>query len=125
MTTILVVDDEPLIANSLEAALADEGYEVMTAVNGRQALENLTRSPRPDLVLLDMMMPIMDGPSTLAAMAADPALRDIPVIIQTSLPKSAASQRVSNVAAILRKPYRIQELLSAIASIMGNKTLDH
>ena len=69
MTIILVVDDEPLIAMALEAALEDVGYEVVTAANGRQGLERLAEV-RADLVLLDMMMPIMGGPAMLAAMAA-------------------------------------------------------
>ena len=72
MTTVLVVDDEPLIAMALEAALEDAGYRVATAANGRQGLERLAEGPRPDLVLLDMMMPVMNGPAMLAAMATDP-----------------------------------------------------
>jgi CheY-like chemotaxis protein len=79
MTIILVVDDEPLIAMALEAALEDAGYEVVTAANGRQGLERLAEA-RADLVLLDMMMPIMGGPAMLAAMVAHPELAGIPLI---------------------------------------------
>jgi CheY-like chemotaxis protein len=119
MTTILVVDDEPLIATVLEAVLEDAGYEVVTAANGRQALERLAEVPRADLVLLDMMMPIMSGPAMLAAMAADPVLGAIPVIILSSLPEEAVRARVDGVAAILRKPYTADEVLATIARVLG------
>src|SRR3712207_7615497 len=89
MTTVLVVDDEPLIAMALEAALEDAGHRVATAAKGRQGLERLAEAPRPDLVLLDMMMPVMHGPAMLAAMGADPDLRGIAVVVLGSLPEQA------------------------------------
>ena len=119
MATVLVVDDEPLIAMALEAALEDAGYRVATAANGRQGLERLAEAPRPDLVLLDMMMPVMNGPAMLAAMAADPALRAIPVIIVSSLPEVAVRARAQGVASILRKPYTAEQVLDAIARALG------
>src|SRR4051812_46953331 len=60
--------------------LADAGYQVITAANGRQALASLAET-RPDVIVTDMMMPVLDGPGLLAALAADPAHRDIPVIL--------------------------------------------
>ena len=77
MALILVVDDEFGVAEVLEFALADAGHEVVTAVNGRQALERLNER-LPDLVLLDFMMPIMDGPTMLKAMREEPGYRNIP-----------------------------------------------
>lgn len=121
MTTILVVDDEPLIAMALEAALDDAGYSIVTAANGRQALERLAETPRPDLVLLDMMMPVMSGPAMLAAMAAHPELDGIPVIVLSSLPERAIRDRTTNVARILQKPYTAQEVLEAIATVLGDR----
>ena len=118
MTTILVVDDEPLIAMALEAALEDAGYRVATAANGRQGLERLAEAPRPDLVLLDMMMPVMSGPAMLAAMAADPGLDGIPVVVLSSLPEEAVRARAQGVAAILRKPYTVDAVLGAIARVL-------
>src|ERR1700712_1379677 len=118
MTVILVVDDEPLIAMALEAALEDVGYEVMTAANGRQGLEPLAEA-RADLVLLDMMMPIMGGPAMLAAMAALPELAGIPVIILSSLPEETIRNRVDGVAAILRKPYTADQVLGEIVKALG------
>ena len=119
MTTVLVVDDEPLIAMALEAALEDAGYRVATAANGRQGLERLAEAPRPDVVLLDMMMPVMNGPAMLAAMAADPDLRGIPVIVLSSLPEQAVRARAEGVAAILLKPCTADEVLDAIARVLG------
>ena len=121
MTTVLVVDDEALIAMALEAALEDAGYRVATAANGRQGLERLAKAPRPEIVLLDMMMPVMNGPAMLAAMAADPALRGIPVIVLSSLPEEAIRDRAGagGVAAILRKPYTAEQVLDAIARALG------
>jgi CheY-like chemotaxis protein len=119
MTTILVVDDEPLIAMALEAELADAGYEVVTAANGRQGLERLAERLRPDLVLTDMMMPMMGGAEMLAAMAANPDLRGIPVIILSSLPEAAVRARANGAAVILRKPYTAEEVLGAILRVLG------
>jgi CheY-like chemotaxis protein len=119
MTTILVVDDEPLIAMALEAELVDAGYEVVTAANGQQGLERLAETPRPDLVLTDMMMPVMGGAEMLAAMAVDPALRGITVIVLSSLPEAAVRARAKGAAAILRKPYTAEEVLSAIKQVLG------
>ena len=120
MTTVLVVDDEPLIAMALEAALEDAGYGVSTAANGRQGLERLAEAPRPEIVLLDMMMPVMNGPAMLAAMAADPDLRGIPVVVLSSLPEQAIRARVGEgVAAILLKPCTAEQVLEAIARALG------
>ena len=120
MTTILVVDDEPLIAVALEVALEDAGYEVVTAANGRQGLDCLAKA-RADLVLLDMMMPVMNGPAMLAAMAADPELAGTPVIILSSLPEATIRNRTDGVAAIIRKPYTADQVLGEIAKALGEK----
>ena len=78
MTTVLVVDDEPLIAMVLQAALEDENYRVLTAANGKQGLQRLAET-RADIVVLDMMMPVMNGPAMLRALAADPDLAASPL----------------------------------------------
>ena len=119
MATVLVVDDEPLIAMALEAMLEDAGYGVATAANGRQGLERLAAAPRPDLVLLDMMMPVMNGPAMLAAMAADPDLARIPVVVLSSLPEEAIRARAEGVAAILLKPCTAEQVLEAIARALS------
>lgn len=77
---ILIVDDEPFNVDYLEQELADFGYELLTAANGEEALEKI-RTGSPDLVLLDIMMPIMDGFTVLEQAKADAAIRNIPIII--------------------------------------------
>ena len=119
MATILVVDDEPLIAMALEAVLEDAGHGVATAANGRQALEPMAEAPRPDLVLLVVMMPVMNWPALFAALAADPGLDGIPVIVLSSLPEEAVRARAKGVAAILRKPYTAAAVLEAVTRALG------
>jgi CheY-like chemotaxis protein len=68
-----------------------------------------------------MMMPIMNGPAMLAAMAADPALAGIPVIILSSLPEATIRERTDGVAAIIRKPYTADQVLGGIAKALGEE----
>jgi CheY-like chemotaxis protein len=117
MTIILVVDDEPFIAMALEALLEDAGYRVMVAANGRHGLERLAEA-RADLVLLDMMMPVMNGPAMLQAMSADPDLAGIPVIILSSLPEEAIRPHVRDTTRILHKPYTADQVLHAVARVL-------
>lgn len=77
---ILVVDDEPFNVDYLEQELEDLGCEILTAVNGQEALDKV-QSEVPDLILLDIMMPVMDGFEVLSRLKADPSTRDIPVIV--------------------------------------------
>lgn len=77
---ILIVDDEPFNLDYLEQELSDLDYELLTAANGQEALEKI-KSASPDLVLLDIMMPIMDGFAVLEQVKDDPAIRNIPIII--------------------------------------------
>lgn len=117
MTIILVVDDEPFIAMALEALLEDAGYQVMVAANGRHALERLAET-RADLILLDMMMPVMNGPAMLQAMAADPGLAGVPVIILSSLPEEAIRLHVRDAIRILQKPYTADQVLHVVARVL-------
>jgi len=119
MATILVVDDEPLIAMALEAALEDAGHVVLTASNGRQALDRLAEPPRPDLILLDLMMPVMNGIAMLAAMGEAPDLLDLPVIVLSSLPEEMLAARARPVAGFLRKPYTADEILRLVDRVLA------
>ena len=92
-----------------------------TAANGRQGLDRLVEGPRPDVVLLDMMMPVMNGPAMLGAMAQSRTLRGIPVIVLSSLPEQAVRARAEGFAAILLKPWTADEVLDAIARVLGGK----
>ena len=78
--TVLIVDDEPYNVDYLEQELEDLDYEIITASNGQEALEKI-HSEEPDLVLLDLMMPVLDGFAVLAEIKADNFLRTTPIII--------------------------------------------
>lgn len=119
--TLLLVDDEWVIADALEGVLSDAGYRVLTAPNGKQALARLMEA-RPDLILLDFMMPVMNGAATLAALAADPGLRDIPVIMMSSLPEARVRERAEGYVAFLPKPFTAAEALNAIAAALGESS---
>lgn len=81
--TVLVVDDEPDVLLLCRVNLEFEGYEVLEAADGEQAMEQI-RAKRPDVVLLDVMMPKMDGWQVLTAVKADPELKSIPVVMLTA-----------------------------------------
>ncbi len=119
MRTVLVVDDELGILLVLEAVLDEAGYRVVTAGNGRQGLE-LARAERPDLVLLDWMMPVMDGPATAAAMRADPALARVPVVAMSGAPEASLRRHLDGFAGFLRKPFGDAELLAAVGRVLGD-----
>lgn len=118
MRTVLVVDDEFGTVEVLVAALEDEGYRVLTAANGRRGLERLEEN-KPDLVISDFMMPLMDGPTMVAAMRADPAFRGVPVIMMSAAPEDALRKHMDGYDAFLRKPFRIPALLQAVAAILA------
>ena len=113
MRTVLVVDDEWAVADVLEALLGDEGYRVVTASNGAQALHRLAEA-RPDLVIADFMMPVLDGAGLLQALRERPETVEIPVILMSSLPEAAVAERCVGYQVYLRKPFRIAEVLAAI-----------
>jgi CheY-like chemotaxis protein len=109
---IFIVDDEHAIVETLTEVLQWEGFEVASAPNGQVALEAMTARP-PSLVLLDYMMPVLDGRQTLAAMRRVPALADVPVIMMTAVPRIAPVEN-AHWAHHLRKPFRAPELLAAV-----------
>jgi CheY-like chemotaxis protein len=108
MATILVVDDEFGVAEVLASALTDAGHNVLTAINGRHGLERLKES-QPELVLLDFMMPVLDGPAMVRAMRTDPEVRAVPIILMSSLPESVIAEAVSGMYnGFIRKPFRLR-----------------
>jgi CheY-like chemotaxis protein len=113
MPTVLVVEDEPDIRDAIAEALSAEGYSVRLAAHGREALDGLRRGTTADVIVLDMMMPVMDGWQFLVAKQADPALAMIPVIVT-----SAAPQKLPPGAKVLLgKPFDLGRLLSAISRL--------
>lgn len=117
MPTILVVDDEPAINDIIRLVLEEEGYKVITAANGRQALE-LAASARPDLLLCDVMMPLMDGRSVCRAINRDPELRGIPVVLMSAVP-DMLSRADCNYAAFIRKPFDIELVVRTVEKVLA------
>jgi CheY-like chemotaxis protein len=124
MATILVVDDEFGIAELFDAILSDEGHRVLTAPNGKQALNTLN-SVRPDLIFLDLMMPVMDGAATLRHLKSQPGLRDIPVVLMSSIAEEAVAERCSGYVRFLRKPFSIDQVIEAVNELAGNSASWH
>ena len=117
MAIVLIVDDEFGIATLLEDVLVDEGHRVLLASNGRQALEKVAEE-RPDLVLTDIMMPVMDGAVLIEALAADPDLKAVPIVVMSSLPEAAVAERCSGYALFVRKPFKIIDMIDVITDLL-------
>nr|WP_298722184.1 response regulator [uncultured Steroidobacter sp.] len=117
MQTVLVVDDEFGVAEVLQSILEDEGYRVATAINGKQALARLNELT-PDLIMLDYMMPIMDGTQTLAAIRSNPAFATIPIIMMSSLEEAAVRETCTDYNSFLRKPFRAMAVLKLVAQLL-------
>jgi CheY-like chemotaxis protein len=109
--SILVVDDDPDIRDSLTEVLGEEGYRVRGACNGREALEVLQAHTRPSLILLDMMMPEMDGWSFREEQQKNPDLASIPVVILSAHGNVRDAALALGAADYLRKPLSIDSLL--------------
>jgi CheY-like chemotaxis protein len=113
--TILIVDDEKLILISTRIVLESVGFSVLTADSGEKAIE-AARAQRPGLILLDIMMPGIDGWETLSRLKEDPRTKDIPVIIFTAREHSRGRQlaREMGAADYFQKPFEPDELISIV-----------
>jgi CheY-like chemotaxis protein len=104
----------------LRELLSDEDHNVTLAINGRQGLEQIIKEP-PDLVFVDFMMPVLNGVGMLKAMAADPAMARIPVVIMSSLPEATVSERAEGHVAFVRKPFQIETILEVTATALAGR----
>lgn len=111
MSTILIVDDEPTVRETLLAMLEGQGYAIAEAVNGPEAIQKAGEL-RPDLILLDVMMPGMDGYEVCRRIRSTPDLAEVPIVILTALDDRASLLRgiESGADDILTKPVDRQEL---------------
>ena len=129
MTKILLVDDSKFLRLATERALARAGYEVSTAVDGENALQ-MAREKRPDLILLDMLLPKMTGPDVLKALKKDPETASIAVVVLTGLShKNAARLKQDGAVAFLEKSdlgldKGSDTLLTALAEIVRKLKLE-
>ena len=119
MKSILVVDDEQDIILALKILLAEEGYEIFTAHNGREALERLAEKI-PDIMLIDVMMPILSGPETIVRMRADAGYANIPVVVMSAIKPKADLDKLK-VGAFIRKPFEIELLLQTLDQVLAEK----
>lgn len=110
--SILVVEDDEDIRNALTDLLEDEGYHTESAVNGKDALKILGEIPRPCLVLLDMMMPIMNGRQFLDEVMKDSKLAPIPILIVSAI---ADKTNIEGSIGFLKKPIDIDVVLNVVS----------
>ncbi|HEX3597672.1 MAG TPA: response regulator [Polyangiaceae bacterium] len=112
--SVLIVDDDDDIRETLKELCEDEGYDVATAANGLQAMEALGGAILPCVVILDLIMPFMTGNEVFAQMQQDQRLAKVPVIVSTSDPSRAPSGVL-----IMKKPIDLDRLLGAIRRYCG------
>ena len=115
MTRVLVIDDEPAIADVLRMLLEFRGHEVLTADDGSRGFATAQRRS-PDVIVLDLMMPVMDGFAALEALRRDERTAEIPVVILSALGSTDVRQRCHDLGAraFLQKPYNPEDLLRAV-----------
>jgi CheY-like chemotaxis protein len=110
---VLIVDDEFGLAEVVAEMLTERGFQTVLAINGQLALERV-REQAFDLVLLDCMMPILDGSGVVRALRADPATEKLPVILMSALPHTVPLDVQALACTLLRKPFSPAELFDAI-----------
>jgi DNA-binding response OmpR family regulator len=120
--TILVADDEEDLRELVAYRLTRSGYEVVAAVDGQEALE-LAREQRPDLMVLDVMMPRLDGYELTRRVRAEDSLRSVPVILLTARSQESDVSRGFEVGAddYLRKPFSPDELVARVRAVLGRR----
>jgi two-component system, OmpR family, alkaline phosphatase synthesis response regulator PhoP len=120
---ILVVDDEIYIVHILDFSLGMEGYEVVTALDGEQALAKV-KTEEPDLVVLDIMMPKLDGYETCKILKSDPETKHIPVILLSAKGRNVDQKMGFQVGAddYITKPFSPKKLVERINLILGQPT---
>ena len=109
---VLVIEDDFDIRDAIQEILEDQGYSVFTADNGAAALDVLDRIPRPGLVLLDLMMPEMDGHQFLELLRADPRFTSVPVVVV-----SAGITVVPSIAGYIKKPFDTEILVKTVGRL--------
>jgi CheY-like chemotaxis protein len=115
--TVLLVEDDLDIRDVLQDVLESDGYDVIPAANGKQALDFLTLNDPPgaDVVILDLMMPMISGWDVLRRMAEDPRLQSIPVIVVSAV----APEKPPRAYTFIRKPFTLETLSTAVRQCLG------
>ncbi len=119
MKKVLVVDDEPVVRAVVRDVLREEGYAVVEAPDGRTVLEILDRE-RPDLVLMDVMMPGIDGREVYRVLRSREDLPDVPVVMMSA---AARADRLDpSIAGFLPKPFDLDRLMETVVQLIGSPT---
>lgn len=114
--TILLVEDDLAIREGVEECLEGEGYAVVTASHGREALDRIERDGPPALVLLDLVMPVMDGARLVAELRGRHLLRGVPIVLMTAA-IGGNPARLPAVEAVLTKPFDLDDLIRTVARL--------
>jgi CheY-like chemotaxis protein len=114
---VLIVEDDADLREMMAQLLSLEGFTATTVSNGREALDYLHNGARPDVILLDLMMPVMDGWEFRRRQQADPTMSDVPVIVLSALDQSRAGD--VNASAFLKKPLDFDRLLTLVRMYCG------
>lgn len=117
MKTVLVVEDEYDLLATLRAILEEEGYATQTCSDGREALERL-RAQRPDLLLMDRMLPRLSGDDVARIIAEEPAFDGIPIVLMSAAPPGDG-RPTGHGRAFLRKPFSLATLLGTVRAMIG------
>jgi CheY-like chemotaxis protein len=112
--TILLIDDEDEMREALAEVLEDEGHIVAQAREGKMGLEYLRSNPHPKLILLDFMMPVMNGEEFCAHLNQDPNLNSLPVVLVTAASIAAKTLETMKVSGLVHKPIRIEDFLNLV-----------
>jgi len=111
---VLVVDDEPMVRDTLGQVLTDEGYVVDVAVDGQQALDRV-QTAKPNVILLDLMMPGMNGRQFLQQLRGNPDYASVPVLIMTAVHGMSVNLATIGASEVVEKPFNVDDLLNKVA----------
>ena len=114
--SVLIIEDDEDIRGALVEYLSEVGYEMSAAENGAEALSLLERGPRPDVVVLDSAMPVLDGAATLARLRANPSWADIPVVLASADARSHAL----GADRCLTKPFSAAQLAATLREVLAS-----
>ena len=118
---ILVADDDPDILSIVSMSLETQGYTIYKASNGREAVDQ-SREHHPDLVLMDMMMPVVSGYEAVSELKADPSTKDITIVGLSAKAMASDMERASDVGidGYITKPFRIAQVLAVVEGYLGS-----
>lgn len=118
MALVMVMEDEPNIALVLQLALTEEGNDVISVPNGLLGLERLKQKPAPDIIFVDLNMPVLGGRAVIERINSDPELRQIPVVILSGcLPDSDKVPPRGSYRALISKPFDLVEVINMVETL--------